>query len=244
MSDNIFAQKVNFLIPKLQQDLGITKEQAAGIVGSLAAETGGFRHYQELTPVGGRGGWGWAQWTGKRRRAFEKKYGHGNRSDEANYGMLVHELTKDSYWKKELTRLKRAKTVSAAARAFTGSARSGTGYLRPGVEHYKESDRWAHKALEVLRQKPTEKKLTGHRTIKDLIADLPPERQEKISERTQELLKELQDEKFQVYEKTLELISLVNIVDNDEVNTIKLRALVSTARDVLDWGQKPEENNT
>jgi hypothetical protein len=226
-TSDVFAQKVNFLMPRLQKDLGITKEQAAGIVGSLAAETGGFKHYQELTPVGHRGGWGWAQWTGKRRRAFEKKYGVGNKSDEANYGMLVHELKSDPYWSKELTRIKKAKTVSAAARAFTGSSRSGTGYLRPGREHYAASDMWAHKAMEVLARKKAIMEGT----------EAEPEAPTVDNE------KEMYKEQLAVYEKTLQLISLTRIVEVDEVNTMKLRAVVNAAEDALKWAETISKEN-
>ena len=45
--------------------------------------------------AGSRGGFGWAQWTGPRRREFEAYAKENNldpKSDEANYGFLVHEL--------------------------------------------------------------------------------------------------------------------------------------------------------
>jgi hypothetical protein len=227
MSD-MFSEKVKFLMPKLQKDLKITKEQAAGIIGGLAAETGGFRHMQELKPIGrGRGGWGWAQWTGQRRRTFEKKFGVGNRSDEANYGMLVHELKNDPYWSKELTRIKKAKTVAAASRAFTGSAREGRGYLRPGAEHYAESEIWAKKALQIFAQ-PLAKKSRNKSMAEEHEAEV-----------TEDAWKELDDaaekETFDMFEKTLQQIALVRVVEVDEVNTMKLRAVINSAQDVLNW---------
>lgn len=79
----------------LMTDLGISKEAAAGIMSNLWAESG-VRGINEKNPAEGtRGGFGWAQWTGPRRVAFEA-YADARKldyaSDEANYGFLVHEL--------------------------------------------------------------------------------------------------------------------------------------------------------
>lgn len=49
----------------------------------------------ERNPARGRGGFGWAQWTGPRRVEFEQWAAANHldtHSDEANYGFLVHEL--------------------------------------------------------------------------------------------------------------------------------------------------------
>lgn len=134
------------LVGDLQKELGITKEQAEGVAGSLAAETGGFSQLQELNPRGGRGGLGYAQWTGPRRRAFEA-WAKENKLDptsyEANKGFLVHELKTSQA--AELTRLKQATTREEAARTFTGSAREAQGFLRPGAEHYGPSISYAER---------------------------------------------------------------------------------------------------
>ena len=60
------------LVADLARDFNLTPAQAAGIAGNLAHETGGFKHMQEIQPMipGSRGGYGFAQWTGPRRRAF------------------------------------------------------------------------------------------------------------------------------------------------------------------------------
>jgi len=136
------------LMADLQKDLGISKEQAAGIVGSLAAETGGFSKMQEEHPIAGRGGYGYAQWTGPRRVAFENWAKQNNldiNSYEANYGFLKHELTTSQSG--ELNRLRSAKDATEASRLFTGSTREGFGFLRPGAEHYSQSARWAATAM-------------------------------------------------------------------------------------------------
>jgi hypothetical protein len=53
--------------------LGLTFEQASGLVGNLAVESANFTTYNEMNPIvpGSRGGAGWAQWTGPRRSEFE-----------------------------------------------------------------------------------------------------------------------------------------------------------------------------
>ena len=79
----------------LRNDLGLSPEQAAGILGNIGVECGEFRHMQELRPTSGRGGYGWMQWTGKRRVDFEnwaQKQGLDKWSYEANLGFLIEEL--------------------------------------------------------------------------------------------------------------------------------------------------------
>ena len=89
-------QRIAGIRDSLMNDLGISKEAAAGIMSNLWAESG-VRGINEKNPTvpGSRGGFGWAQWTGPRRDAFEawsKAKGLDPASDEANYGFLVQEL--------------------------------------------------------------------------------------------------------------------------------------------------------
>ena len=126
---NIGAQ----LMSDLQRDFGLKKHQAAGIVGNLDHESAGFKTLQEIKPIvpGSRGGWGYAQWTGPRRRDFEawvKARGLDARSYAANYGFLKHELT-NTWEKRAIDRLKRTSTVDEAAKVFSDS------FLRPGIPH-------------------------------------------------------------------------------------------------------------
>jgi hypothetical protein len=89
------------LVPRIMGDLildfGLSPIQAAAVLGNLAHESAGFTAMQERNPVGGgRGGLGWAQWTGPRRRAFEawvSKKGFAPDSYAANYGYLKAELS-------------------------------------------------------------------------------------------------------------------------------------------------------
>jgi len=108
-----FEQMAPQVTAKLQQDLGLTKEQAAGIVGNLGVESGGFRQMEE---VGGGGGLGWAQWTGTRRKDFERFAAERNldvKSPEANYQFLVHEMQQPEH-RQYLQALRGAKSVEEA----------------------------------------------------------------------------------------------------------------------------------
>jgi hypothetical protein len=93
----LFRKKAPVIMRKLMKDFGLDDVGAAAIVGNLGHESAGFRFLQEIKPLipGSRGGYGWAQWTGPRRRSFEswcadKKLDPA--SDEANYGFLCYEL--------------------------------------------------------------------------------------------------------------------------------------------------------
>jgi hypothetical protein len=144
---DLFAAKVMIWGPRLAKDLGLSDNQVAGVFGNFGRETGGFRLLQEVAPTvkGSRGGWGWAQWTGPRRKAFEawaKANKFGLATDEANYGFLVHEL-KTNY-AGALAALKRAKTVETAVSTFE------TQYEGAGVKAMAERVRWAKAALVAL----------------------------------------------------------------------------------------------
>ena len=89
-------QRLAGIRAKLSADLGISPNDAAGMLSNLWAESH-VRGINEASPEvpGSRGGWGWAQWTGQRRLDFEKfaaSRGLDPASDEANYGFLSHEL--------------------------------------------------------------------------------------------------------------------------------------------------------
>jgi hypothetical protein len=121
------------LAKALQKDFGLTPGAAAGFAGNLAHESGNFKTLQEINPTvkGSRGGFGWAQWTGPRRRAFEayaKTNGLDPSSPEANYGFLKHELTSTP----ESAVLSKLQGVDDPARAAQIVSKN---YLRPGVPH-------------------------------------------------------------------------------------------------------------
>jgi hypothetical protein len=91
-----YAQRAAALTSQLAKDLNLTPAQAAGIVGNLGYESGGLNPAaHEKGQPADKGGVGFAQWTGPRRREFEaysKAAGLDPKSDAANVAFLEHEL--------------------------------------------------------------------------------------------------------------------------------------------------------
>jgi len=118
------------LMDDLKSEFGMTDEQAAGVVGNLWHETGGFEFMQELKPTvkGSKGGLAFAQWTGDRRDTFEQLLTDlGNLSAdnyEANFAMITKEF--DTTEKSALNKILNTDTVVDAAKATSNH------YLRPG----------------------------------------------------------------------------------------------------------------
>jgi hypothetical protein len=138
-----FIEKSPSIMKLLMADFGLSEEQAAGIVGSLGHESAGFTAFQEVNPRGGRGGWGWAQWTGPRRVQFEAYCARNHldpKSDKANYGWLFFELKGSE--KGAIDALKKTTTLKTAVRAFERS------FERAGVPAYASRERWAQRALD------------------------------------------------------------------------------------------------
>ena len=131
------------LLADLKRDFGLTDAQAAGVVGNLMHESGGFESLQEINPTvpGSRGGFGYAQWTGPRRKAFEA-YVQANNLDptsyEANYGFLQHEVTNDPYERGQFLKVRNAKTAAEAAEIISNE------YLRPGIPHMASRTKFAN----------------------------------------------------------------------------------------------------
>jgi|HubBroStandDraft_3_1064219.scaffolds.fasta_scaffold00005_29 hypothetical protein len=133
------------LVNELVDRHGLERHQAAGLVGNLGYESGGFEKLQEQQPLvaGSAGGWGYAQWTGPRRNAFmafAKERGLDPASHEANVEFLNHELSQPQ-WSRYLDRLRGTKSVEEASRlthkeyetpqdVLTGTYASGPGRLR------------------------------------------------------------------------------------------------------------------
>jgi hypothetical protein len=141
-----FRLKAPWVMAQLRADFGLSEEQAAGIVGNLGHESAGFTTFQELRPRAGRGGWGWAQWTGRRRVAFED-YCRRNRlspvSDKANYAWLFLELKGPE--KKAIAALKKTRTLKDAVQTFERA------YERAGVTAWGSRNDWANRALAAYR---------------------------------------------------------------------------------------------
>jgi len=120
------------LINDLKKDFNVSNEVAAGMVGNLWHETGGFKFMQEIKPLAGRGGYQIAQWTGVRRKAFEsyvEKLGLDKNSYEAGYGYLKTELMGSE--KENWNLVKEANTVQEAATLTSQE------FLRPGKPNLK-----------------------------------------------------------------------------------------------------------
>jgi hypothetical protein len=137
----LFEQKAPSIMRRLMADFALDTDSAAAIVGNLGHESAGFKFLQEIKPLvpGSKGGYGWAQWTGPRRRAYEgycKSHNLDPASDAANYGYLAYELhaTETS----AIPAVKRAKTlhdkVIAFELAFERAAPQYKGY--PSRERY------------------------------------------------------------------------------------------------------------
>ncbi|MEM9579052.1 MAG: phage tail tip lysozyme [Pseudomonadota bacterium] len=134
------------LMADLQEQLELEPHQVAGIVGNLAHETAGFRTLQEIAPLvpGSRGGFGYAQWTGPRRRDFEAwaaERGVDPRSYEANRDFLIHELTNTPEGK-VLAQLRGASNAAEATQIFSRV------FLRPGIPHMDSRLNWAQRAFD------------------------------------------------------------------------------------------------
>jgi len=100
-----FESTVTRLTKDLMKDFGLKEFQAAALAGNLAFESGNFKQLQEVKPLipGSKGGYGFAQWTGERRKQFEnyidgeapgsQKQPINPASYAANYGFLKKEFT-------------------------------------------------------------------------------------------------------------------------------------------------------
>jgi len=147
-----FEEYSKRIISDLIKDLKCVDWQAAGVVGNFAAETGKFKIYQEISPTvkGSKGGYGWAQWTGPRRRSFEA-WCHENHlhvdSYEGNYGFLVHELKGTE--NKALKALYKTNTANEAAKVFMEK------YERPGIPALDKRIKYANEALKIYREGKT-----------------------------------------------------------------------------------------
>jgi hypothetical protein len=123
----------------------LSKLDAAAVFGNLGHESAGFTKLQEMKPTipGSRGGYGWAQWTGSRRREYEaycQRNGKDPAAPESNYAFLFLELRGSE--RAAIQALKSASTLYQKVEAFERS------YERAGVKHYPSRNQWALIALE------------------------------------------------------------------------------------------------
>ncbi len=139
---SLFQAKSPRIMKKLMSDFDLDVEAAAAVLGNLGHECAGFQLMQEQKPLkGGRGGYGWAQWTGPRRVQFEKwarQHSLPLDSDEANYGFLKHELSSSEA--NAIAALRQTSTLEEGVRAFEQN------FERAGIKHYPSRYRFARLA--------------------------------------------------------------------------------------------------
>ena len=151
-SGNLFKEKAPGVMADLMKDFDFTKVQAAGILGNIGVESGGFTLFHEVGQPAEKGGVGWVQWTGKpgRRADFEAfcaKEGLDPKSDEANYGFIKHEMQNTSE-RKVVSRLKLQNTIDGAVETFMKV------YERPGVPALPKRIEFARIALSAFDNAP------------------------------------------------------------------------------------------
>jgi hypothetical protein len=104
---------------RLARDLNLTRDQSSGIVSNLLAEGGTMEGINERNPAPGtRGGFGWAQWTGSRRIAFEQWAAAHHRDiadPQTNYDYLVEDIRAHP---DTLNAVRSARDPTSAAAAF------------------------------------------------------------------------------------------------------------------------------
>jgi hypothetical protein len=150
-AESTFRAKAPVLMARLMQEFPWSVEDAAAVAGNLGHESGGFAILQEIKPVvkGSKGGYGWAQWTGPRRVAFEK-FCAGMKllpsSDAGNTAFLIHELKTTE--RAAIEKTKAAKTLADKVVAFEKA------YERAGVKHYPSRLKWAQIALDAYQARP------------------------------------------------------------------------------------------
>lgn len=139
-----FRQIAPAYMAKLLADFPtLNKLDAAAVFGNAGYESAGFTKLQELKPVAGRGGFGWFQWTGPRRRSFETYAKRNNLAlseAETNYKFLFVELRGEEA--RAIPALRAKTTLDEKVVAFEEA------YERAGVKNYPERQRWARIALD------------------------------------------------------------------------------------------------
>jgi len=145
MPNVLFMQKAPRLMRTLMHNFGMTDFQAAGILGNLGTESMGFQRLHEIGQAENKGGYGFAQWTGPRRKLFfdwcvknKLKW----TSDEANEGYLLYELCHD--YRHVITHLKETKTLNEATVVFEKE------FEGAGVVNMKSRLQWAQMAMNAL----------------------------------------------------------------------------------------------
>jgi type IV secretory pathway VirB2 component (pilin)/type IV secretory pathway VirB6-like protein len=142
------AEKMAAETKHLMNKFGLTEQQAAAITGNLVGESNMVGNQQELRPLSGRGGLGWAQWTGPRRLQFEA-FMRANphlTPDEASQQFLDHELS--TTYKGTIAELKQTNNLHEATHVFLAT------FERPAHDNTATREVYAEQALAAVEGKP------------------------------------------------------------------------------------------
>lgn len=146
MTDRTFREIAPPFMDLLIQDFPqLGRLDAAAVFGNFGHESAGFTKLQEIAPTvrGSRGGYGWPQWTGPRRRAYEAyclRNGKDPAAPASNYAYVFVELSGPEA--RALDALVAARTLPDKVKAFE------LAYERAGIKHYASRNQWALIALE------------------------------------------------------------------------------------------------
>jgi peptidoglycan hydrolase-like protein with peptidoglycan-binding domain len=146
-SESVFVSKAPGVMRALMDKFSLTDTQAAGVLGNIGHECAGFTILREIGQPEGRGGYGWCQWTGPRRQTFLSwcnAQGLDWRSDEANLGYLIHELSGSQ--NASIVRLRRTRSLEEAVEVFE-KAFEGAGVPAMGPRNH-----WARVALDAFHR--------------------------------------------------------------------------------------------
>ena len=173
--DRLFREKAPGIMRQLMNDFDLDDFQAAGILGNLGHESGGFKYYHELGQPENKGGYGWAQWTASRRVAFfawSDEHQLQRESDEASYGFLKYEL--ETTEKRTIPALVKTRNLKEAVISFERN------YERAGITNYESRIRWGQIAMKVFQEDASGGSSGG---ITDDITDTTVFRQYKVMAR-------------------------------------------------------------
>jgi len=143
MSDRFFRAHAVDIMQKLITEFDLKPYMAAGIMGNLGHESGGLTELREIGQPEGRGGYGWAQWTGPRARTFLSwciQHSFDWHSIDGNLGYLIHELGNDH---NTVSALLKTQNLEAATISFERN------YERAGIINMSSRLYWASIAYSV-----------------------------------------------------------------------------------------------
>lgn len=139
---SVFEQKAPAVMSALMAKFALKDVQAAGVLGNLGHESGGFVYLHEIGQPEGVGGYGWGQWTGPRRAEFLNWCAMQKldwRGDAANQGYLIYDLSGE--YRSTISALLKCRTLADAVLAFERN------YERAGVPAIGDRVVWGQRAL-------------------------------------------------------------------------------------------------